>query len=40
MEAANPVLAEAPLRELLPTGSEYLAEFYAIGQQLIARVNG
>lgn len=35
-----PVLAEAPLREPLGSGKEYDMEFYAIGRQLIARVNG
>jgi hypothetical protein len=40
METGFPVLAEAPLREPLPQGKEYVAEFYAIGQQVIARVNG
>lgn len=35
-----PVLAEAPLREPLVAGKEYAMEFYAIGEQLIARVNG
>jgi len=40
MDAGFPVLAEAPLREPLPAGKEYVAEFYAIGQQVIARVNG
>ncbi len=35
-----PVLADAVLREPLTPGKEYLAEFYAIGPQLIARVNG
>jgi hypothetical protein len=40
MEKGFPVLAEAPLREPLPAGKEYVAELYAIGQQVIARVNG
>jgi hypothetical protein len=39
-KSGYPVLAEASLIEPLPAGKEYIAEFYAIGQQLIARVNG
>jgi hypothetical protein len=39
-EEGFPVLAEAPLREPLPQGKEYVAELYAIGRQVIARVNG
>jgi serine/threonine protein kinase len=35
-----PILAEAALSEPLSPGKEYLAEFYAIGSRLIARVNG
>ncbi len=39
-QSGYPVLAEVALREPLTPGKEYLAEFYAIGSHLIARVNG